>query len=603
VPLFSRLDRLEAAIVASGVLLLVPGARAVWAWPWLLAVPGWFFARRVLGIRDGLALVTWSLVSSIAFSSLVCLPLTIVVGAPRPWIVFASIGVFALACSLTRPGAARLPSVPWPPLPASVLVACFAVFRAVVAIVASKETPSGPDGWYLTAVVRELAHGYPPSNPIAAATILKQPWGYWLLYALAHVASGLSLSVTLEIASLVIGVTFLLVLYALVTTASGDRNAGGFAIGLALGAAELLWVEEWVHPTTERLTWDLLGVGTFPVNLVHAYYDLPALILAVAVLYFLLCERVALAGAFLAIAPFFHPVHAAVLYLSLGLAFTFELGRRRLSRVNAWLLAAPVPFLVLYVLLYARGLPPHMPFVPRLAEVSVQLVRYVRWAGLFVPVAIAGALRRDVRLRSALVMLFATTSALSIFTFAANYHWTADLLSVSMYALGGLALGRAVSRYGRLGALLGVAVVVIAIAAASYPAFLTPATDRRTADERAAGRFIAESTPPRAIVAVDHRSMASIGTVLSLGGRRVFLGPTYQLANTTTRAELEGAVSANLAILREPCEARRRGVDDVLLENRPDSKAELAAWRAAGAAAFANGTLTVFSTATIQGCP
>lgn len=587
----ARISRLETLVLASGLLLLVPGVRVVWAWPWLWLVPGWFFARRVLAVQSGMLLVMLSLASSIAFGTLVCLPLTIAFGGPRPWIIVGSVIAFALACTLVRrreePRA--LPTVPWPPLAAIGLAAAFVAFRVVVAVQEAARTPAGPDGWYLAGVVRELATSYPPSNPIAATTLLKQPWGYWMLYALSHVASGVSVPATLQIASTLLAIAFLAAVYVVVTVVSGDRRAGGFSMALALGAGELLWLEEIVRPNTERLTWQTQGITSFAANLVDAFYDVPVLLLAITVLYFLVSERVLIAGVFAAIAPFFHPVHASVLFIALGLALGFEALRRRLGLRYVWLFAVPVPFFLLYSVVYAHGLPTHSPFVPNLAGVGAQLVRTLRLTGLFVPFAIAGALRPRVRGRSFFVALLVTTLALSIFTSAVNYHWTTDLLSVATILLGGIGLADLATR-GRLGSVLAIAIAVTSIATADYPSHIASPIDRRADDERAAGRWLREHTSSRAIVAVDHDAMPAVATALGIGERRLFLGPIYQFVNTATRSEVDALVATNRAVLRDPCEAHMRAIDFVLLDQRKTSEA----WRTM-APAYENPNLVIYA--------
>ncbi len=568
---------LELAVLASGGLLFVPGVQAVWAWPWLWFVPGWFFTRHVLGIRSGFLLLASSLASSIALASLVCLPLTIAAGGPRPWIVVVSVAVVAIACARWNRTPA-LPAVPWPPLPALGLVMAFVVFRVALAWIEAGDTNGGPDAWYLAGVVRELGVGFPPSNPVAATTILKQPWGYWMLYALTRVAGGLSVGVTLQIASLLLALAFLAAVHVLVTSISGDRRAGGFAMALALGAAELLWLEELAWPTTERLEWQVTGMTSFGMNVVDAFYDVPVLLLAVMVLTFLAAGRPIFAAAFAAVAPFFHPVHAGVLFVALAAGLALDAARGRLTRAHVWLLGAPIPFLLLFVLLYARGLATHAPFVLRPADIGTQLVRHVRWSGLFLPIAIAGALRKDLRLRGPLVALFVVTSALSIFTYAVNYHWSGDLLSVAMIVLGGIALGALSARLPRAGTAIGVGVVLVAIAAAGHPTRLAREKDRRTAEERSAGGWIRANTSPRAVFAIDHRSLPAAATALGLGERRLFLGPIYQFVNTATAAEVDARSAKNLAALRDPCTARREGVHFVLFDRRSTEARARASW-------------------------
>jgi hypothetical protein len=559
---------MEALVLASGLLLAVPGVRAVWAWPWIWFVPGWFFTRRVLGVRSGVLLVTLSLVSSIAFGTLVCLPLTIVSGGPRAWIVGVSVAAFGIACSLVRSKrASTLPSVPWPPIPSLGLVVVFLVHRIAVAVHDAGQIPTTPDGWYLTGVVRELATRFPPSNPIAAETLLKQPWGYWMLYALTHVVSRLSISVTLHIASAILAIAFILALHVLVTSVAGKRAAGGFAIGLAVGASELLWLEELVRPTTVRLSWETQGITSFAANLTDAFYDVPVLILAVVVVYLLSVRKPALATLFAAITPFFHPVHASVLFGSVALGSSVALVQRQLTRSHAWLLVAPVPFVVLFEQLYAHGMPAHLPFVPRVAEVGTFGLETLRLAGLFIPLAIVGTLRRGLRECTWLVALFVTTLLLCLFTFVANYHWSFDLLSVASIALGAIALSELAER-GLVGRGFAGAIVLVAIIAADYPARLATASDRRTADERAAGQWLREHTDPRAVVAVDHESMPAVATALGIGERRLLLGPTYQLVNTATLTEVDALARTNLAAVADPCEATKNNVDYVLRERR-----------------------------------
>jgi len=600
----------EIALLACGLLVLVPGACAVASWPFLWVAAGYFFARKVLGAR-GFLLVVHTLLFGVALGAMLAVASSVVAGAPKRGVLVVVTWAFALGCAAYRTRApkgrgADLPPVPWPPALVLFVVAAWLALQIPHAMAESARLPRTSDGWYLHGVVRELAASFPPRNPVAATTTLMQPWGYWMLYAATHVASGATIGTTLQVASIVLALAFLAVLHALVSTITGRAQAGGMAVVVALGASDLGWLD-----AAAEARWARDGVLSFGGNLAYAFYDVPALLLAAGVVYFVVVGRStrgvspwACAATLLAVLPLMHVVYAFVLAVALAALLALDAAVRRSVRGYGLLALAPVPFLVFYVGLYARGhVGVRAPFDLRLDGWTDRLAGYVKYTGMLLPAAALGVVTRTLRARTPLVTLLGAAALLAIFavSFADNYHWAFDAHGVALAALAGLGLDAA-SRRGPIGRVAALALASAVLASGGHAArlgddlrALADGGPARPVGEEELVAWIRASTPREAIFAVDEGSARSIVPVLALGGRALYLGPPYLLSTTMPSADVERLADDNHRALSGPCmapSAAAARVDYVVLE-RERHAALLGAW-AATAPVLAGPEILVF---------
>ena len=606
-----RLDGFDAALLASLPLALLPGARAVAAWPALWLVPGWFFARWLLGI-EGFALVVLAPSISIAVTSSIALPATVLLGRPTSLGILVSIAACSIACIWLRPRPLRLPPLPPPPRAYLFVLGAFVGLRLAAAARAVEPDLSTPDGAYFIGMVRGLVASFPPVCFELAPHRLAQPWSYWFLYAATQVLSGVETFRTLGIASTVLAAVFAFALYFLAYAVTRDRLAASLTLPLALGGGGVGWI---VRSLGERrIALDALGWGGIPSpaeNLWDGFYDLPALVLVAVTLSFAtlaLHERraslgaIAIAGA--ALLPFHHPTYFVVLALAGFAALLFETGRGTVRW--PWLVAlavAPLPFYVLYARVYAPTIPSRVPFftdtisLPYWLDRSAErLLSLLGWGGAWIALALSHVARPGTRAgsaRSFVVALLGVSLALAVFTdnAAHNTHWTRDPLTIAVVVLSASAVAYVARARPRLGLALVAFLVVLGVISGHWerrlPERLAEIARPPVAPspERDLAAWLRTNTPDDATVAVPANDTEAIDAVEGLAERRLLFGSEFHLVLTTPPAVLRAALDANTAILQgaRVAVARDESVDFVVLPLR-----DVDAWRRTSPPVYTN---------------
>jgi hypothetical protein len=606
-----RADLAEWLVLASGALLLVPGIAGVLVWPWLWFVPGLFVTRRTLGLSyRSCELYAVAAGASAAIGAVTPIPAALVLGRLRAGATVASIIACAAASAWLRPratdGASHRPSpATLSPLPHPFVLALVGLWCAarIVAAVSTPEPRVGhSDAPYFVGMVRALADGMPPRQYSAFPTPLKQPWGYWLVYAVAHVLSRCDIATTLGLSSAFAGAGLLAAVHALGARlgriVARPRLVAGLATLLALGASDAGWIASALAGARNvaRLAAD--PSASFAGTLWHAFYDAPALLLGVLLLVLYDehratgAARPALAMAALAaVLPFFHVVYALEFGACWALVLALDARRARPSRWLLPMLLTPLPFYVGFVWLFAHGVPARAPFLPYFVTPDLfayELARhasfYVRYTGTYLPFALAGvSVLGGAGMAASALVLVPTLLALFTANLATNYHWEYDPLALGLVLTSAVALGRLHARAPMLGMSLGALLCGLGLVGARYDAlFGRPAGTERpeaSADQRALASWIALHAPPDALFVVAAGAVGSIEAVLGLAERPVFFGHAYQLDRTIDADALRVRLAANAEMLGDPQSPlmRANGVR-FIVRGKDDTRG--AAWRA-----------------------
>lgn len=537
---------------------------AVWAWPWLGLTVGWFAGRHALGL-DGTTAAVLTPTLSLALCALVWLPSVVVAGGPTvPGLVGTTVA-FALACRALG-GRLRLPlAVPPPSATFLAFLALVLAARLLHAVVTAEADALSLDGAFFTGMVACM-RDFPPSSYSASSTLMKQPWGFWLVYGALEAASGLGIARTLALASVFVSAALLLAVYACASVAVDDRRAGGLAVLLALGAAETRWIVRSL--TSFRFVPDFMTAGTidsFGGSLWFAFYNLPALCVAALALLFLVADERApddrlvwAAAAVLAVLPLQHPVSYVVLAIGLGLAAVAGHRLGALRRAHLVVLLTPVPFYVLYVLLYAGGVRTRFPFAPHLDPhwTPARAGFLLAYAGLWVPAALFAA-RRPFAGRRVFGCLGLASAALAVFAtnFQGNYRWMYDPLALALTVLGGVGLAELWQRPGPLGRTLAVVVVGLSLVPVRYPgrlAEIRARPPRSTPEQRELAEWVKANTPRRAVGLAPPEGHLH-GAVTALAERPLFLGMAFHVTTVLTSAEVERLQAEQAAMLADAC--------------------------------------------------
>jgi hypothetical protein len=601
--------RLAWGLLASFALLALPGARAVWTWPALFALPGAFLAWRALGLR-GWALLPAALVLSLALSPIACLPSLLALHRLEPAALAAGLAVLC-ACCMLLPARAPEPRAALSPPPAylAALGALFA-WRVIVALGTREPWIAHPDGPFFVGMVRGLAAAFPPENFEAAGVPQMQPWGYWLLYAAAHVASGLPIATVLGLSSAVLFLAFATASYAVVLKMTGSRLAAVLTLPLlcASGHARgaLLGFAAW------RVDVGVLADATW-----YAFYNGPPLLLMLGVLALLAaaCEErsdrlLPWASLLLAVSPWFHPTYFIETALVALFACAHGMGRGQLGPRALGLVATPLPFLASFTLGYGDRLFTRFPFhsvtdEPYAARELAANARFlIAHDGLWLVPALVGA-AVVARGRAWAIALLGVCVGLALFavTVVPNYHWVFDPLGVACALLSACALGWAAERRARVGRALSVVFVLCLLVRSGWERRI--ANDvagmrgERNASEsqRALAAWIAAHTPESAVFLVPANDLGAAGAVLGLAERRLFFGFRNHLDRTLQPDRVRDLETANEEMLKDPSSPRlSASMVDYVVQDVEVDPAAYEAWRNARAPLFEAGPFALWPT-------
>ncbi len=593
-----------------------------YVWVWLLGAPGWFVATRTLGLGTQRAVrfeaVVMAAAAGLALATVLHLPAILLSGHPSRGGMFVTGLVSSLALVRFPVPASKLlrRPVPAPPLIFLVVLVAWMVARAGTAW-----NVAGPDAPYLHGMVRSLADTFPPPNPAACTRRIDQPWGYWMVDALAVAGGGGSIARTLGFACAVEGGLWLALAYVVVGAITGQARSAALTLPIALVGWEGRWLVESVaagHWVPARVTGG--DVQTFGGTLWNAMYDAPTLVL------FLLVARFAVeaepdAGepgarglraaaivpllVVLAVFPFFHPASAMLAYASVAAWMIFWAGRGRLPKA-AWLLPlCGAPFVVLYVHLYAPEVAPRMPFlfgqgIMRSVYFEVHGKNLLAYFALLLPLALAG-LGWTRRGRVLLVVVAGVPLAVDLGSknIANNYHWTYDPIAVALILAASVGAGELLrKRSWSASAVLLVLLPLMIVSARPWElATFLNVTPALTSDEARAAELLRASSAPGACLLAVARDASASRVVLAGADRRLYLEQPFHLDRSMDPQALGELVRTNEAMIDDPAApllargALGGAFDYVVFTGGPQE----AAWRARAAPVFSSDTVRVYA--------
>jgi hypothetical protein len=313
----------------------------------------------------------------------------------------------------------------------------------------------------------------------------------------------------------------------------------------------------------------------------------------------------------LAVLPFFHPAYAIVFGASLAIAMAFQRARGTLPRHHLAVVLTPVPFVVLYVGIYAHMAHPRVPFAVTMAGAPARALSLLRWGGLWCPAALFGAMRGRFALRPHLLSLAATTAMMAIFTTNAanNLAWTYNPFAVACALLAGCGLSALIAAAPRAGALLASVQLGLGYVGARYDVdLLEDARGKRRGppgrDEIELASWIRSHVTDDQGIAVEPRSLPALRAVVATASHPVWLGPAYLLQLTEDPGTLDTLIAQNDRVLHAPCDAEvDRARVRYVVADREASSATIAAWKPFDAAVFENGAFVVYDTRRRGTCP
>ena len=457
-----------SVLVAVGVAELAiffapPIFKAAASFALVLFLPGYCLSRLLYGPRPGVWRVVFSGVVSLFMAMLIALPSILIKGEISRFPLSVSFGVFCTGCltmeRLVKPKPRRF-ATPQVDAFFVVIVTVFILLQIVLLFVLGRDLePSNPDWAYEVGMITQLRR-FPPVHPEATWTLLKQPWGYWGVYALLVSLSGLPVIVVLKTISVIFSFLMLSLVYLLCGTFFSSCKIGVWAALFLATTSEIRWLLDSV--VSRRLVLTRIAQGTVQTsgdNLTFAWYNTPALIGSVFVVYhvvryYLNREKtdwiIAILGA--SLLPFLHPTFYGLTMG--GLALFVLLKHEWKTSWKSWLpfAATIVPFILVYkVLLYTDRYTP-LPLIPvnSLGAMRDNIVWYIGYCGLLVPLALISIIRASKQAGLFAPFAFiASFLAITTYNLAGNYHWYYDLNAVWLAVLAGIGLvelGKAKSR-------------------------------------------------------------------------------------------------------------------------------------------------------------
>ena len=457
-------------------------------------------------------------------------------------------------------------------LPPLLLAICFWIFFYLGL------TRMGPftDDWiYLSGIVQELVRNFPPRNPEASFLPLKQPWGFWFMYALIHCLGGVSTWRVFEIMSSLLSFVYLGLIYMVAQKITRDGWAGVGAVLFLTFGSFLGWILKGLSGNgfipAYGLIWEFL-IAVTGYSLLWGWYALPGLLPVLTAFYFLIRyhedkrkQDLILSLAACAIGPFFHPIYILGFLGGFGLFFLVQIVQKKFSPSYLTYFLTPLPFLLTFYL-YFRPDAPQAPiyiFHQEWESIGKALEEILSLHGLALPFVFM-ALVFSGPARQWLLPFSLPYMTLSLLGSGGLNHPCHFLLPNSLYIalLGGIGL----STLKILGLKYRVLIFLI-LGGILLPPYINEVAYRIetgwegtfSREQRAAGNFIRTFTPSKSTFVVLPDNREALETVEGLGERVVVYGISWHL----DRYENE----KNLIRWREEVEQFFSSTDRAMREN------------------------------------
>jgi hypothetical protein len=466
------------SVTEIGVFSNQPVFKAIASFVLVALLPGYCLSRLLYGSRISIWTIVFSSVASLFTAMLIALPSMIVYGEMIRLPLALSFGLFCVGCFAVEwflkpqpqtSGALRID------LFFLIITITFILLQVIYLFLGRNLEPSIPDWAYEVGMITQLRQ-FPATHPEAAWTLLKQPWGYWGVYALLVTLTGLRAMTVLKIVSIILAIILLSLIYILCSTFFDSPRIGAWAAFFFATTSEIKWLLKSI--VNRRLMLSRMAQGSVQTsggNLMLAWYNIPALIGSVFVVYFALCfyrngEKadwiIALVAA--TILPFFHPTFYGMTMGGLVLFILIKRGWKR--DLGNWLafIITIIPFAFVYKILYESSYTP-IPLSPVLSLGGIRdnLIWYVAYCGLLIPLALLSVVRaKDKASYIGPFALVPSVLTITTYNIADNYHWYYDIHAVWLAVLASIGLvelGKAKTRVYQVGyvALIGFTVLTV----------------------------------------------------------------------------------------------------------------------------------------------
>jgi hypothetical protein len=525
--------------------LLIPPTRMTASLIWIGFLPGYVLSQRLKIWRDPFFALVGAMGLSFLISPFLVLPGYIFLQKLTPLLVALSLNLFCLVILFQRKSGERLlydQKDYVPILPPLLIAICLWVF---IYLGITRMGPFTDDWIYLSGIVQELVRHFPPRNPEASFLPLRQPWGFWFMYALIHCLGGVSTWRVFEILPGLLSFVYLGLIYMIAQKITRDGWSGVGAILFLTFGGFMGWILKGLSGNEfipeYGLIWEYL-IAITGYSLLWGWYTLPGLIPVLTAFYFLIRyhedkrkQDLILSLVACSIGPFFHPVYILGFLGGLGLFLLFQFFRRRIHPPYLIYYLTPLPFLVTFYLYFQPDAPqaPIYIFHRDWESIGNALKGILSTQGLALPFVLL-ALVFSGPARQWLLPFFLFYFTLSLVGTGGLNHPCHFLLPNSMVIalLGGIGLSTLKTLSLKYRAL-----VFLIMGAILLPPYINEVAYRIetgwegtfTQEQRAAGNFIRTFTPPRSIFVVLPDNREALETVEGLGERVVVYGISWHL--------------------------------------------------------------------------
>lgn len=529
-------------ILLTDLGLFIPPLRFIASLILILFLPGYLLVEWLTLWKNPLFAAVGSLGLSFLLAPLITLPGSLLFHQVTPFLISVSLNLFLLGMIYLLRGKDRLeyPEKDHSPfLPPLLILVCSWVF---IYVDMTKLGPYTEDWSFLLGIIKELSRSMPPKNPEAPFLLLKQPWGFWIPFALIHRLSGLSAWKVMEFLPVLLSFTFLGLVYMILFQATKNKEAGLWAIVLLAIGKHSEWVIRgfqglgWTPGYFTHMPWMFIQCVT-GYTFLWGFYTLPGLLPPLTAFYFLIRylqenqkrDLYFSLGA-CSIGPFFHPIFYLGFLGGFSIILFFRWLRKKWDPGLLFYFLTFLPYFLAYYLIFKPS-PPKDPFYQFFLGKSYlikALWYYLGLNGIAIPFAVLAVfISPEARLWFLPFSFIFTTFCL--LGWSGVNHGTYFLLQDSLYLslLSAIGLSYLIKINKRVRLVIYLLVLTIIL-----PPYLHQISfsiksgwaGGGPGEQEIAGEFIRSHTDPNSIFVSLPDSLYSVDTVEGWGERKVMLG-------------------------------------------------------------------------------
>jgi len=529
-------------ILLTDLGLLIPPLRFIASLMLIGFLPGYFLVERLTLWKNPLFAAVGSLGLSFLISPLITLPGSILFHKVSSLLIAISLNLFLLGMTYSLRSRERqeYPEKDHSPflLPLLILV-CSWVF---IYVDITKLGPYTEDWSFLLGIIKELSRSMPPKNPEASFLLLKQPWGFWIPFALVHRLGGVSAWKVMEFLPVLLSFTFLGLVYMILFQTTKNKEAGLWAIVLLAIGRHSEWVIRgfqglgWTPDYHTHMPWMFIQCVT-GYSFLWGFYTLPGLLPPLMAFFFFIRYQqekqkrdLYLSLGACSIGPFFHPVYYLGFLSGFSIILFFQWLRRKWDPRLLFYYLTFLPYYLAYYLTFRPALPkdPFYQFFLGKTYLLKALGYYFGLNGIAIPFALL-ALFISHEARIWFLPFALIFSTLCILGWSGVNHGTYFLLQDSLYLSLLSAIGLSYLKKINKPVRTFIYLLVLTIILPPYLhqisfSFKNGWASSGPGEQEIAGEFIRSHTDPNSIFVSLPDSIYSVNSVEGLGERKVMLG-------------------------------------------------------------------------------